>query len=304
MLKINILSHETTITLNKGCTMDTLKQCLEIITLIPRDYQIIKIKNSCLDTDLREPNGSCLDTDLEIEVEGPLFATLNLYDINEFNLQFSNGNKINLMPKYYLLWIDTECFDHIRDDYCYLCNSTGKITTPIYYQLLPCINSDLIKNDILATFDIHGSNGNKYNIEFRYHVYPAAILESPSEKIVRILVSDIANDNCNTVCQDLIKTSLQFCKLNFDSYCIQCNGTIFTENDYIAWVWVCPDCKGQMHSICALRYFSDNGTITCNCTNTTSLIQIRRQLNHLRNHIIHVANTSDTDTDTDTDTDL
>jgi hypothetical protein len=300
LLRLNLPTYQTAVQLNKNCTLGTLRKYLEAVVHIPSQKQQIRLfgDESARFLEERHNGLKCTDIGLNheslIEVEGPTFTTDRSCGIASFSIQFSDANMqpLSLMPRCGLLWNETDCFDHSQEGECHLCQSTGKIMMPLYCPLTPIINYLALEQDILATFDIHGSKTCKYNMNYRRHQYPAAVINLdadgiPTEKVVRIMASDFGRGGRGldyVTCQTAVLNEAgqptgewnqpinsQF-RLCIDdprySVCSQCTEPIFHgahAHDPMMWAWCCPGCRCQMHPKCAFDKFTEIGQTTCHC---------------------------------------
>lgn len=278
VLQLHLPDYKKSIQLNKDCTLGVLKKYLESIIHIPAQKQIIKLKNRAFE---EKHNGlKCIDIGLthdeSIIIEGPTFVD-DLSEITKFNLVLGTDQTISLAPKYGLLWIKNDCFDHVLNGECHMCKSTGSIMMPMYCQLTPIINSQLINQDILATIDIQSFKKNEKTVKFRKQQYPSVTIDLGAEENTRIMISDI-RQNCGlnyvTPTEGQVpdnQAKYGFCIDNPEfGVCQQCTEPIFypsdsqgvRADDLVMWVWRCSN-GCQMHPKCAFDKFTEIGKIEC-----------------------------------------
>jgi hypothetical protein len=279
-------NNRKAIQINQDTTLGGLKQYLESVLLIPKEKQMIKLKNSSRFLLEQHNRLKCIDigliNDCEIDIMGQIIPIQDTYSISSFALQFSNTllhQPISLMPRCAIIWVLKDCPEHNEE--CNICNRTGKITVPLYCPFTPIISNIALSQDILATIDIRGDIGHIYDTTRRRNYYQPAISlsENNDEKNVRIIASDFGRHGTNGVeyvtCQTRLedatltephKTVFRF---SIDSpqqtKCRICFGSLFHDIEVVTWGWACPGCHCVLHPKCAIEYFQETGEIKCRC---------------------------------------
>lgn len=281
----SIGNAQKAVQINRDTTIGGLKKYLESVLLIPQDKQVLRRIGSsrCI---LEQHNGlKCTDMgltdDTVLEIGGPTLVTQNVFDIEDFKLQFSGNNEtISLMSRCAILWKYGDCPEHKEDEQCHICAGTNRISVPMYCPFTPVINKAALQRDFLSTIDIQGNTNCKYDITKRRGNYELAVVptELPDNKLVRVIANDCGTGISFITCKtrnengeyiEPRKTQFRFIiESHRNAICRLCVGPIFHgENEYspMVWAWACEGCHCILHPKCAIDNFQDAGAVQCGC---------------------------------------
>ena len=265
------------IQVNRDTTICGLKKYLESVFLIPYEKQILQKKGKFIPEQYNE--SKCIDMgftdDSIIDIEGPTLLTQDIYDIEDFRIQFSgNDPSISLMPRCTIIWKQDECPEHSTTDYCHICQGTYKIRVPMYCPFTPVINRNALNHDFIVTFDIQGKLEYEYDITKRRNNYELIVIPS-DRKHIRVILNDFSNGLSFITCKmaneiEPKKTQFKYILENNinNIFCKICMNPIFNSeniNAPMVWAWACEGCNCKIHPKCAIDYFKSVGNVKCGC---------------------------------------